>query len=250
MFKILPCINPDGVIAGNYRVSMSGNDLNRRYMSPHEKLHPIVYAIKKLIHDEVQTNGEDNIRAFIDMHGHSRKKNVFMYGPQFPIHDSKYLKMRILPKLMSEQTEMFRYFSCKFRIQPSKERTARVVLWREFNIMNCFTLEASLHGFFDHTRETRDFITSHFLKIGKHLASTLFEYQLMCEEEDKIHQMKLIQIKQNKLRIRKAQANHKNERTLMSPSASSEANIDDQQPLDNSKMKKMNSIKKKLQNQR
>lgn len=31
IFKIIPCINPDGVIAGNYRVSMSGNDLNRRY---------------------------------------------------------------------------------------------------------------------------------------------------------------------------------------------------------------------------
>ena len=30
-FHIIPCTNPDGVIAGNYRVSMSGNDLNRRY---------------------------------------------------------------------------------------------------------------------------------------------------------------------------------------------------------------------------
>ena len=31
VFKIIPCQNPDGVIVGNYRVSMSGNDLNRRY---------------------------------------------------------------------------------------------------------------------------------------------------------------------------------------------------------------------------
>lgn len=31
VFRIVPCINPDGVISGNYRVSMSGNDLNRRY---------------------------------------------------------------------------------------------------------------------------------------------------------------------------------------------------------------------------
>ncbi len=35
VFRIIPCTNPDGVIAGNYRVSMSGNDLNRRYLSPH-----------------------------------------------------------------------------------------------------------------------------------------------------------------------------------------------------------------------
>lgn len=35
VFKIVPFTNPDGVIVGNYRVSMSGNDLNRRYQKPH-----------------------------------------------------------------------------------------------------------------------------------------------------------------------------------------------------------------------
>mgnify|MGYP003726000445 CR=1 FL=1 len=54
--------------------------------------------------------------------GASRKKNVFMYGPQFPIHDIRYLKMRVIPKLMSEKSEMFRFFSCKFRIQKSNEK--------------------------------------------------------------------------------------------------------------------------------
>ena len=97
--------------------------------------------------DNIKRNDlyEDNksIIAFIDMHGHSRKKNVFMYGPQYPIHDMRYFKIRLLPKLMAEQTEMFRFYSCRFRIEKSKEKTARVVLWREFNILNCFTLEAS-----------------------------------------------------------------------------------------------------------
>lgn len=104
IFKIIPCTNPDGVIAGNYRVSLSGNDLNRRYQSPHPKLHPIVCAVKKLFKDEKPDMfvDENQILAFIDMHGHSRKKNVFMYGPQFPIHDGRYLKMRFMPKLMSE----------------------------------------------------------------------------------------------------------------------------------------------------
>ena len=32
IFKIIPMINVDGVIVGNYRTSMSGNDLNRRYL--------------------------------------------------------------------------------------------------------------------------------------------------------------------------------------------------------------------------
>lgn len=56
VFKIIPCVNPDGVIAGNYRVSMSGNDLNRRYKTPHPKLHPVVCAIKKLISEESGPN--------------------------------------------------------------------------------------------------------------------------------------------------------------------------------------------------
>jgi hypothetical protein len=94
VFKILPCVNPDGVMAGNYRVSMSGNDLNRRYLNPHPKLHPIVCAVKKLIKEErpdISARGECPILAFIDMHGHSRKKNVFMYGPEYPIHDTRYI---------------------------------------------------------------------------------------------------------------------------------------------------------------
>ncbi len=57
-----------------------------------------------------------------------------MYGPQYPIHDIRYFKSRLLPKLMAEESEMFRFYSCKFRIDRSKEKTARVVLWRQFNI--------------------------------------------------------------------------------------------------------------------
>ena len=93
--------------------------------------------------------------------------------------------MRVIPKLMSEKSEMFRFFSCKFRIQRSKEKTARVVLWREFNIMSCFTLEASFQGYFDQARETRDFVHHHFLKIGDILGNTLLEFVLMREEDER-----------------------------------------------------------------
>jgi murein tripeptide amidase MpaA len=31
IFKIIPMINVDGVIAGNYRCSLSGQDLNRNW---------------------------------------------------------------------------------------------------------------------------------------------------------------------------------------------------------------------------
>lgn len=50
VFKVIPMTNPDGVIVGNYRTSLSGNDLNRQFLTPSAKLHPTVTAIKALCH--------------------------------------------------------------------------------------------------------------------------------------------------------------------------------------------------------
>ena len=153
IFKIIPMTNPDGVIIGNYRSSLCGSDLNRQFIAPNTKLHPVVCAIKALTAEIIRAAKEpEPISSFIDIHGHSRKKSIFIYGPYFPLHNERYLKMRVLPKLLSEQTDMFRFYSCKFRIQKSKLKAARVVLWKEFNIMNCFTLEASFHGYIDKDR--------------------------------------------------------------------------------------------------
>ena len=96
-------VNPDGVIIGNYRSSISGNDLNRRYHDPDYRLHPTVYAIKNIVKNYALKEG-GRMLGFIDIHGHSRKKNVFIYGPYQPLHSDKYLKMRVLPKILSERT--------------------------------------------------------------------------------------------------------------------------------------------------
>jgi len=37
VFKIVPMLNPDGVIVGNYRCSLAGLDLNRQYINPSVK---------------------------------------------------------------------------------------------------------------------------------------------------------------------------------------------------------------------
>jgi murein tripeptide amidase MpaA len=46
VFKIVPMLNPDGVIIGNYRCNLSGYDLNRQWTLPTSKLHPEIYAVK------------------------------------------------------------------------------------------------------------------------------------------------------------------------------------------------------------
>ena len=34
VFKLVPALNPDGVVVGNQRVNLSGADLNRRWGTP------------------------------------------------------------------------------------------------------------------------------------------------------------------------------------------------------------------------
>jgi hypothetical protein len=49
VFKIIPMLNPDGVIAGNYRCGLAGVDLNRRWGAPSKRLHASVHAAKNMM---------------------------------------------------------------------------------------------------------------------------------------------------------------------------------------------------------
>ena len=48
IFKIVPMLNPDGVINGNYRCSLAGCDLNRRWKAPSKVIHPEIYNTKQI----------------------------------------------------------------------------------------------------------------------------------------------------------------------------------------------------------
>ena len=65
----------------------------------------------------------------MDLHGHSVKKNAFAYGPEYPIFDINYYKSKIYPKMLSKNTEMFRYYSCSFKITQEKRNTARALIY-------------------------------------------------------------------------------------------------------------------------
>jgi murein tripeptide amidase MpaA len=141
VFKIIPMLNPDGVILGNTRCSLSGLDLNRAWQDPPKEIHPILYQFKELIKS---TSKERELIMFCDFHGHSRKKNIFMYGNSAK-NDTKY-RERIFPFMFEKNAEVFSYSDCAFSVQKSKEGTGRVVGWKELGIQNSFTLEASFCG--------------------------------------------------------------------------------------------------------
>jgi cytosolic carboxypeptidase protein 2/3 len=45
-----------------------------------------------------------------------------------------------------QKNDLFKLKDCRFRVEKCKESTARVVVFREFNIVNSFTLECSFFG--------------------------------------------------------------------------------------------------------
>lgn len=69
-------LNPDGVINGNYRCSLAGCDLNRRWKAPSKVLHPTIYHTKQLIS---QFGKERELAVFCDFHGHSRRKYFYVW---------------------------------------------------------------------------------------------------------------------------------------------------------------------------
>jgi len=61
---------------------------------------------------------------------------------------------------------MFRFYSCKFRNEKSKQKAARLVVSKEFEIMNSFTFETSFHGYLDADRTTVPFEEENLRELG------------------------------------------------------------------------------------
>jgi cytosolic carboxypeptidase protein 2/3 len=173
IFKVIPLVNVDGVVIGNSRMSFAGDDLNRKFAEPDKTLHPEVIAIKKLAMD---CNAETGVFMFIDIHGHSKKKGSFMYGPYFPLHSNTYFNIRLLPKILSEKSPIFRYYSCKFKTEKSMRQSARLVMSQNLGIKYTYTMENSLFGFIDAERNSHAFKYEDFKELGKKLVESIYEF--------------------------------------------------------------------------
>jgi len=144
IFKVVPMLNPDGVINGNYRCSLAGVDLNRKYDSACPVLQPTIFETKSML-KKFQQSFE--VVLCVDLHGHSRAPNVFMYGCKTSEGDALYRHERILPFLLWDRgSNYFSYKDCSFEVTKKKEACARVVYRNLFGILNSFTMEASFAG--------------------------------------------------------------------------------------------------------
>ena len=150
IFKIVPMLNPDGVIHGHYRCNLAGYDLNRVWHDPISTIHPTIYSAKELL-KTLQLERE--VIMFCDIHGHSVKHNLFLYGTPQPentrsssAESASDDDLPDFPNTMDNVSSFFSMPDSLFVIEKIKENTGRVVAWRELGISNSFTLEASLCG--------------------------------------------------------------------------------------------------------
>ena len=132
LIKIYPMVNVDGVIYGNFRCDVSGVDLNRRWKDPSRIFHPQIFELKKKI---TAMSKKWKIDLCLDLHGHSKKYNIFCYGCR---HNS--YTCRIFPLLIQKQTHLFQMPSCTFGLSRDKETTARATISRILKSENILTI--------------------------------------------------------------------------------------------------------------
>ncbi|XP_052400604.1 cytosolic carboxypeptidase 4 isoform X2 [Carassius gibelio] len=156
IFKIIPMLNPDGVINGNNRCSLTAEDLNRQWLKPDPTLSPSIYHAKGFLY-YLNSIGRTPM-VFCDYHGHSRKKNVFLYGCSMketlwqsgsPINTASLKEdpgYRTIAKTLDRIAPAFSFNSCNYLVEKSRASTARVVVWREIGVLRSYTMESTYNG--------------------------------------------------------------------------------------------------------
>ena len=54
--------------------------------------------------------------------------------------------IRVVPYLFSQKNKIFNFADCKFANEKDKESTARIVMFKELNVLNSYTLETTFYS--------------------------------------------------------------------------------------------------------
>jgi hypothetical protein len=87
------------------------------------------------------------ISLYLDIHAHSRKGNVFMYGVEEKNRPKP--TVRLFPALLDKNPfsdALFSFKDCTFNVGKGRESTARVVVARELLVKHSYTVESSYCG--------------------------------------------------------------------------------------------------------
>ncbi|XP_025992726.2 uncharacterized protein LOC105203436 [Solenopsis invicta] len=174
VFKLVPMLNPDGVIVGNNRCSLSGKDLNRQYRTVMRESYPSVWHTKLMIRRLLEECG---VAIYCDLHAHSRKHNIFAYGCESKRTGCNgKLSEQVFPLMLHKNAaDKFSFENCKFHVEKGKEGTGRVVVW-SMGVQNSYTIEASMGGSKIGSRCGTHFSTHDYEQIGKAFCETLLDF--------------------------------------------------------------------------
>ncbi|CAG9819492.1 unnamed protein product [Phaedon cochleariae] len=173
IFKIVPMLNPDGVIVGNNRCSLSAKDLNRQYRTVIRDAYPSIWYTKLMVRRLLEECG---VAMYCDLHAHSRRHNIFIYGCENRRGSDRRLQEQVFPLMLHKNTaDKFSFESCKFRIHKSKEGTGRVVMWM-MGIANSYTMEASFAGSTLGNRADTHFSMQDYEQMGRSFCQTLLDF--------------------------------------------------------------------------
>jgi len=183
IFKIVPMLNVEGVINGCHRCGLTNEDLNRRWKNPNPVLHPSIYNTKALIEYSCRVRNKIPV-MYCDLHGHSRRKNVFLYGCSkalswWSVDRSKPEDPNVLnvfPEAMARRSPFFAITYCSYDIRKPRESTARVALWREFGIDRSYTLESSYCGCDRGPYKGVSLGINHLIEVGESLCESCEEF--------------------------------------------------------------------------
>ncbi|XP_011689976.1 PREDICTED: cytosolic carboxypeptidase 2 [Wasmannia auropunctata] len=174
VFKLVPMLNPDGVIVGNNRCSLSGKDLNRQYRTVMRESYPSVWHTKLMIRRLLEECG---VAIYCDLHAHSRKHNIFAYGCESKRTGCNgRLSEQVFPLMLHKNAaDKFSFENCKFHVEKGKEGTGRVVVW-SMGVQNSYTMEASMGGSKIGSRCGTHFSNQDYEQIGKAFCETLLDF--------------------------------------------------------------------------
>ena len=178
VFKIVPMMNPDGVLVGNSRTSFAGCDLNRRWGKPNEVIHPEVYSTKQMI---IKLSNQRNIAFIIDCHGHFGTFNSLFYCNY---KDNK-RTCKLFPYICSKLSKIINFQQCTFAMPRYKLTTERIVLFNELaeeDNNNIVALETSFFGINRNGEYSHLYFNTQLLKeIGRDICLGMLSYYYKYE---------------------------------------------------------------------